>query len=487
MMILLKLVGVTELKFEAEAGIPEHPMCATVVMRSAPRPAPQGDLDVTMFDTGQILSELPLFSAWVFDFGALGSGSETRQNARILLSRRADDDSRMEEESESVFSSEIASEAVSEAAVSEPSVAFLLRFFRYLLIADSERPLLQRVQPQVGLDGVMFFEFGNSGDGKWLIRGDLSIPHTADAAEVQSMVKSAQVLEVHPNGRVVSSDVQLFCKRAPSAVLEHESRMYIRMGMGNSHIVCGLFTFDIDDSHSQLVTQAGMNRDLNIFIAKMNRASLSQKDRMLLATHILWQIADGLTYAHQNRIIHMDINPKNIVINQDRIMIADWELAQIVNRHGYESNCDDVGTCGYIAPELHGYYRTESDIPRDLSEVNLVMASGNAEFKSDIWSLGILFLQLLTPQFDDQLIDRIHLCPTVLKTWLNRCRSESWFRVFKPLLLKMLVISDPSHRFSASEIKSWCERKYERIMHMPFDPASERWGDLYTRLHHMPE
>ena len=98
------------------------------------------------------------------------------------------------------------------------------------------------------------------------------------------------------------------------------------------------------------------------------------------ALKIATQICTALEYAHSQGVIHRDIKPENILINgQGMVKIADFGLAKVVD--GTEGNAitrqsQVLGTLHYIAPEL--------------------LAREPADHRADIYSLGVLFYEMLT-------------------------------------------------------------------------------------------
>ena len=94
--------------------------------------------------------------------------------------------------------------------------------------------------------------------------------------------------------------------------------------------------------------------------------------------NIIKQIISGLTAAHQNNIVHRDIKPSNIILlKDDRIKIVDFGLAKVCDQQMTKSGIK-MGTLSYMSPE-----HIKGD---DLDE------------RSDIWSLGVLFYELLSGQ-----------------------------------------------------------------------------------------
>ena len=85
------------------------------------------------------------------------------------------------------------------------------------------------------------------------------------------------------------------------------------------------------------------------------------------------QIVNGLSYLHKNNIIHRDIKPKNILIKNNIIKICDFGFSLLTN-----NNNDNNIICGsplYMAPEM-----LRNDI---------------IDYKSDIWSIGIVLFEFL--------------------------------------------------------------------------------------------
>ncbi|CAD8071471.1 unnamed protein product [Paramecium sonneborni] len=90
------------------------------------------------------------------------------------------------------------------------------------------------------------------------------------------------------------------------------------------------------------------------------------------AVAIIRQVIDGINVMAQQNIIHRDLKPQNILINEDGIKIADFGFAKPLNQLQNEMN---VGTPLYMSPET------------------IIKSQYNA--KSDIWSLGVLFYEIL--------------------------------------------------------------------------------------------
>lgn len=92
---------------------------------------------------------------------------------------------------------------------------------------------------------------------------------------------------------------------------------------------------------------------------------------------IMTQLTDGIAHAHESYIIHRDIKPQNIMIEDDgKIKITDFGIAMALNATQITQTNSVMGSVHYLPPE---------------------QASGKgATIKGDIYSLGILMYELLT-------------------------------------------------------------------------------------------
>ena len=79
--------------------------------------------------------------------------------------------------------------------------------------------------------------------------------------------------------------------------------------------------------------------------------------------HYVQQIAAGLQYAHEKKIIHRDIKPDNILLNErDEIVISDFGIATIAHNTNSQSVQPALGTAPYMAPEqIQEHPRPASD------------------------------------------------------------------------------------------------------------------------------
>ncbi|CAD8148025.1 unnamed protein product [Paramecium octaurelia] len=90
------------------------------------------------------------------------------------------------------------------------------------------------------------------------------------------------------------------------------------------------------------------------------------------AVAMVKQIIDGIYVMAQQNIIHRDLKPQNILLNEQDVRIADFGFAKPLNKLKNEMN---VGTPIYMSPET--------------------LIKSQYTSKTDIWSLGVVFYELL--------------------------------------------------------------------------------------------
>ncbi len=111
--------------------------------------------------------------------------------------------------------------------------------------------------------------------------------------------------------------------------------------------------------------------------------------------HIALQIVTTLEGLYRCRIIHKDIKPQNILINPQtkQVKLIDFSIASLLPRETQEiQNPNQLeGTLAYISPEQTGRMNRGID------------------YRTDFYSLGVTFYELLTGQLPFQSTDPMEL------------------------------------------------------------------------------
>src|SRR5580704_17128324 len=97
------------------------------------------------------------------------------------------------------------------------------------------------------------------------------------------------------------------------------------------------------------------------------------------AVGIIDQVCRALEAAHRVGVIHRDLKPQNIMCEKSgRILVMDFGLAKTLESERMTQTGAMVGTMEYMSPEQ--------------------ALAGNLDQRSDIFSLGLIFYELLTGQ-----------------------------------------------------------------------------------------
>lgn len=104
----------------------------------------------------------------------------------------------------------------------------------------------------------------------------------------------------------------------------------------------------------------------------------SPEPRQIL--RIISQVCEALQFAHERGIVHRDVKPANILIDErGNVKVADFGLAKVVGPASadYTATGSTLGTPDYIAPEA-------------------MREAGKVDHRADIYSLGVMIYELLT-------------------------------------------------------------------------------------------
>jgi serine/threonine protein kinase len=139
------------------------------------------------------------------------------------------------------------------------------------------------------------------------------------------------------------------------------------------------------------------------------------------------QVADALQYAHEEKLIHRDVKPENMLLGRrDEILLSDFGIALVAQSSRYQSTQEMAGTMAYMAPE---------------------QIQGKPKPASDQYSLGIVVYEWLTGErpFHGSAIEIIsqHLAiPPVPLREKNPAIPKEVEEV-----LKIALAKDPKERF----------------------------------------
>ncbi len=140
----------------------------------------------------------------------------------------------------------------------------------------------------------------------------------------------------------------------------------------------------LNHPHIVKVINIGYHQDLpymasELIKGKSLRAQLDEVKRysFLQACKIMYELCEAVSFAHQHLVIHRDIKPDNVFMTPDEtIKLGDFGIAFFENSRRVTKSQVIIGSVHYLPPEV-----TNGQSPT---------------FKSDIYSLGITFFELVT-------------------------------------------------------------------------------------------
>ena len=141
---------------------------------------------------------------------------------------------------------------------------------------------------------------------------------------------------------------------------------------------------------------------LEEYITKRNGLIVEEKAYPMFA-----EILNAFSYAHHHGIIHRDIKPSNILLDKEgHIKIMDFGIAQIISEvNGNQEGASSMGTPAYMSPEqVYGQ---------------------KLDQRSDVYSLGVLFHQMLTGRapYDSTTMSELEIKGRVVNDSLPRMKN----------------------------------------------------------------
>lgn len=107
-----------------------------------------------------------------------------------------------------------------------------------------------------------------------------------------------------------------------------------------------MLDFESDGSYAYLVMEFVDGLNLAELLARVEGGRLTPAE----CAHVVESVARALAFAHENRVLHLDIKPTNILIDrQGTVKLADFGMATLSSAAGYGDARG--GTVGYMPPE----------------------------------------------------------------------------------------------------------------------------------------
>jgi predicted Ser/Thr protein kinase len=140
---------------------------------------------------------------------------------------------------------------------------------------------------------------------------------------------------------------------------------------GHPNIVSIFDVGEFENTH-YIIMQYVEGEDLKAHLKRQGKLAPAE------AARIVEQIAEGLVFAHSRKVVHRDLKPSNVRIhNSGRVVVLDFGIAKAGEAPSQLTTAGQrVGTPYYMSPEH--------------------FTGGTCDARSDLYSLGVVFFELLT-------------------------------------------------------------------------------------------
>lgn len=214
----------------------------------------------------------------------------------------------------------------------------------------------------INVDHLIGNEIGSSTIIRELARGGMSIIFIA----FQRTLKRQIAVKVLPKKLITAKTATLFQQEAESAAILYHPNIIPIYEVGETDDFL-FFTMQLvaGDTLSSLLKKTVKNIIPSRRILPVERS-----------IKLMFQVLDALDYAHRQQIVHRDIKPGNILLDNvsNRPIVTDFGIAKVL-RSDEDSKPVIQGTPVYMAPE--------QIINRDV------------DGRADVYAAGVMFFQML--------------------------------------------------------------------------------------------
>jgi hypothetical protein len=220
--------------------------------------------------------------------------------------------------------------------------------------------------------------------------------------------------------------------------------------LGDHRNVVSVYDVGQEGEHLFIVAQYMARGDVQTLLQRSDSSRLSVDDALRIAI----DVCAGLDHAHERGVVHRDIKPGNVWLDDDGVArLGDFGLALAIDRTRITQEGTMVGTAAYMAPEQ--------------------ALGGGATPRSDLYSLGAMLYEMLTgrPPFlgDDAVAvisQHINTLP-VKPSW----HSSEVGRDLDALVLRLLA-KDPEERPKSARAAAAELRRIREVGSLPAEDGA---------------
>jgi predicted ATPase/signal transduction histidine kinase/CheY-like chemotaxis protein/tRNA A-37 threonylcarbamoyl transferase component Bud32 len=220
-------------------------------------------------------------------------------------------------------------------------------------------------------------------------------------------------------------------------------------------------------SHPGIIQAYGIERYQNTIILILedfggeSLQSIMEDQRITIQDFfpLALQLADSLAYIHAADIIHKDISPNNILVNQEtnQLKITDFGSASRLFHETPSLQNPELlqGTLAYLSPEQTGRINRRIDC------------------RTDLYSMGIIFYELLTGHLPFQSLDALELVHAHIAKVPSPVYEVSPHipRILSGIVMKLLRKNADERYQSAFGVKADLERCHNNLSKLQNKPT----------------
>ena len=175
----------------------------------------------------------------------------------------------------------------------------------------------------------------------------------------------------------------------------HEARILASLDHGG---VIPIFDAHLNEAGLPVYTMREISGRSLMQVLQMDRRTARVEPLSLGRTLKIWiQLCQAVGHAHTRGVVHLDLKPQNIIVlPHDEVVLVDWGAASIYDPDRYalaQSRAE-----AFLPLEVREFQSDEFIVgtPRYMSPEQTLSARSSLGPASDIFSLGVLFYQMLT-------------------------------------------------------------------------------------------
>lgn len=252
-----------------------------------------------------------------------------------------------------------------------------LAVYEHILKAGEFKDIKGRIQELKSIGQTVALTAGSSRQGLGILMGDGTTKPTLGRYEILKELGQGAMGTVYlGKDPKINREVAIKTLRyaeVPNQLEEVKTRFFREAEAAGKLSHPNIVTiFDVGEDHDMayMAMELLKGEDLSNYCLEGN---LLPVERVLA---IISSVAEALSYAHSQGVVHRDIKPANIILlENDQVKVADFGIARVMDISDTQTGVV-LGTPAYMSPEQ--------------------VAGKKVDGRSDLFSLGVVFYELLT-------------------------------------------------------------------------------------------